>query len=102
MPEIISFGQYESRRSIFKLVWLEFLDLSLFTKLTIIFAILLPLVVFKSTGEILQQNNYASQPIAADISSALPPNCHLAIDFTQCTNKSSCEPKPKITCDVQK
>lgn len=101
MPEIISFGQYESKTSIFKLVWMEITELSLFAKLTIIFVILLPLVVLKSSGEILQQNNYASQPIQ-NISSALPPNCHLAVDLTQCPNKSSCQPKPKITCDVQK
>lgn len=101
MAEIISFGQYGGKTSVFKLIWIEISGLSLFTKLTIVFAILLPLVVLKSSGEILQKNNYASSS-TQDISNVLPANCHLAVDFTQCSNKSSCQPNPKIVCDAQK
>lgn len=98
MAEIISFGKYERKTNVFKLVWKDIRGLSLFAKLTIVIAILVPLVVIKASGELLQLNNYAS-PQTPDVSSALPPNCHLAVDLTECSGKSTCEPKPKLVCD---
>lgn len=101
MPEILSFGQYGTEPSVFKLVWMEIADLSLFAKLTIVILILFPLVVILSSGVTFQLHNYAS-PQTPDVSNALPPNCHLAVDFTECHNESSCQPQPKIICDAQK
>lgn len=101
MPEITSSGQYGKETSVFKLVWMEIADLSLFAKLTIIILIVFPLVAILTSGITFQLYNYAS-PQTPDISSALPSNCHLAVDFTECHNKSSCQPQPKIICDAQK
>jgi len=101
MPKIISFGQSESKTNIFKIVWTEIIGLNLFTKLTIVIALLIPLVVIKTSGELLQKNNYASLQTSV-VNSPLPPNCHFAVDFTECSNKYSCQPKPKIVCDTKK
>lgn len=100
MAEIVSFGKYENKTNIFKMVWMEIAELSLFAKLTILITIIIPLIVLLSSEEVLQKNNYASEPIQ-DVSSALPSNCHLAVDFTQCPKNSTCQPKPKVICDIQ-
>lgn len=101
MAEILSFGQHGGKTGIFKTVWSEIIGLNLFTKLTILIVILLPLVVIKTSGELLQKNNFASEPTPI-VSNTLPANCHFAVDFTECSNKPSCQPKPKVVCDIKK
>ncbi|EKD86509.1 MAG: hypothetical protein ACD_37C00265G0001 [uncultured bacterium] len=99
MAEIISFGKLGGKKtSVFKLVWMEIVGLSLFTKLTIIIILLVPIIVTKTWGELFQSDNYASTQTPT-VSEALPPNCHLAVDFSECSGKPSCQPKPKLICD---
>lgn len=100
MPEIISFGGHVRKISTFKLLWLEIRSLSFFTKLVILTAIILALVtpLIIRDGESLISN---AAPVAVKLGSALPANCHLAVDFTSCPQQSACHPTPAVICDTQ-
>ena len=105
MAEILSFGKY-TRKSSFsestwyeiKSVWREVKRLNLFVIFAIITIILFTIFAFKISGEILQYINYASTS-KSELSSGLPSNCHLAVDFTGCPKKELCQPTPVVVCD---
>lgn len=100
MPEIISFGSHTRKISAFKLILFEIANLSSFTKLVILTAIILALVTpfIIKDGESLISN---AAPVEVKLGSALPANCHLAVDFTSCEHQSSCQPTPAVVCDQQ-
>lgn len=99
MARIISFGKYKNKESTLRSFWSEILGLSTFTKLTIITIIAIVFALTQAKSQIQTLLQYAAPPISQE-STALPANCHLAVDLTICKQKSVCHPTPSVVCDA--
>ncbi|MCL4353247.1 hypothetical protein M1615_02115 [Patescibacteria group bacterium] len=96
MAEIISFGNYQRRLNIFQSFWLDIKGLSTFTKLVIATIIILTLALNYASEKIQTYISHAAPTV--EVSTALPPNCHLAVDFSACGKKSVCKETPFAVC----